>query len=67
MTTEYAVQLRYSDGRTAVGAPSSLAYCRLAVKSQASDKAAWNPRAVAVLRREVGAWELFDETPEAVS
>lgn len=48
--------------RTAVGAPSSLAYCRLAVKSQASDKAAWNPRAVAVLRREVGAWEPLDET-----
>lgn len=58
MTTEYAI--RYDDGT--VGLPSSLAFCRLAVQTQASDKASWHPRAVAVMRRSVGEWEeLTDE------
>ena len=56
VTVEYACELRYSDGRTIIGQPSSLTFCRLTVKAQSSDKAQWEPQAVRVMQREIGEW-----------
>lgn len=65
---EYGVRYRWANGEEFDSGPSSLAFCRLAVEAQRSDKAAWNPRAVAVVRRTPGSWELVDEAdlPAAV-
>lgn len=61
MTVEHGIRVVYADGRTEDRGPSSLAYCRLTVAAQTSTKASWEPRAVAVLRREVTGWELLGE------
>lgn len=59
---EFGVRYRWANGQEFDSGPSSLAFCRLAVQAQRSDKAGWNPRAVAVLVREPSEWRLLDES-----
>lgn len=66
-TVEFGVRYEWANGVTFDSGPCSRAFAELAVKSQRSNKAAWNPRAVAVITRDVQPWQPVAESSVVAS